>query len=64
MVSKKSWVEMQDGVALDPMGFAFALAELLLHRCELLFLLLDLLVEELVFVLEELDLRKELVHLY
>ena len=55
---------MQDGVALDPMGFAFALTELLLHRGELLFLLLDLLVEELVFVLEELDLRQKLVHLY
>lgn len=54
---------MQDGIALDPMGFTFALAEFLLHRGQLLFLLLDLLVQELVLVFEELDLCEELVHL-
>ena len=31
-VSKRSRVEMEDGVALDPVSLALALAELLLHR--------------------------------
>lgn len=53
---------MQDGVAFDPMCLALALAESLLHRCQLLFLLFDFLVKQLVLILEELYLGEELVH--
>ena len=54
---------MQDGVALDPMGLAFSLAETLLHGGQLLLLLLDLLVEQLVLILEEFYLGQQFVHL-
>lgn len=53
---------MQDGVALDPMGLAFSLAETLLHGGQLLLLLLDLLVEQ-VLILEEFYLGQQFVHL-